>query len=92
VSPDTAQGIDIKDPAQYMGRSEDALLSPAQRVGVENISSDNNIIIATNLSVIGSLPINDLTDDMHDIVADKQVEMIEEKGIPLRTYRGPKQS
>jgi hypothetical protein len=91
VSPDTAQGVDIEDPAQDMERSEDALLSPAQGVEVENISSVNNITNATNLSVSGSLPIIDLTDDMHNIVVDNQAEMV--KGVPpLRNYRGPKQS
>jgi hypothetical protein len=42
-----------------------------------------NITNATNLSVRGSLPINDLTDDMHDIVADNQVEIVEEEGAPV---------
>jgi hypothetical protein len=79
VSPDTAEGVDIEDPAQNKVRSEDALLSPAQGVGVENISSVNNITNATNLSVSGSLHINNLTDDMHDIVADNQVEMVKEE-------------
>jgi hypothetical protein len=78
VSPDTAQVVAVEDPAQDMERSEDTLLSPAQGVGVENISSVNNITNATNLSVRGSLPINDLTDDMPDIVANNQVEMVGE--------------
>jgi hypothetical protein len=83
VSPDTAQKVDIEDPAQDMERSEDALQSLAQGVRVENNSSVNNITNATNLSVSRSLPINDLTDDMHDIVADNQVEMVEEEGVSV---------
>jgi hypothetical protein len=51
-------------------------------VGVENISSVNNITNATNLSVRGSPPINDLTDDVPDIVVNNQVEMVEEEGLP----------
>jgi hypothetical protein len=55
----------------------------SSRSGSGNISSVNKITNATNLSVGGSLPINDLTDDMHDIVADNQVEMVEDVGIPV---------